>query len=377
MSFASFTASNSLYYSHVEWKSRRSVLNSQWLVAYNALESRKTRNFDPVHPSQQDTCSTGMIHGGMPSIIKSVVLFSGLPGAGKSSILREIVKGREDDFKVLEYDDIQESLMDKASSKDLTLEAWRASRRKALELLEENIMNPKYSTLFVDDNFYLRSMRKQVYQTCQDALAKRSDTKIRFLLVWLDSSIETCLERNKQRQKNRKVPEEIINRMNHRFEPPSEQVKWEQTALRLDGSQSIDGNVANLRMILQHSLHDSLFIEVDPSTDPATEDLRIQEEQQKTKDSILHQADQSLRCCVQMAAKVRPQGARQANTVKKQLYLLIKREEITTATLDVIQTRFVESLLANDNSWTAEELKKLESLLLSNKEMRCTDKIFS
>ncbi|XP_010624889.1 L-seryl-tRNA(Sec) kinase, partial [Fukomys damarensis] len=77
--------------------------------------------------------------------------------------------------------------------------------------------------LVLDDNFYYQSMRYEVYQ-----LARKYS--LGFCQIFLDSPLETCLQRNGQRPQA--VPTEIICLMERKIERPNpEKNAWEHNSL--------------------------------------------------------------------------------------------------------------------------------------------------
>lgn len=250
--------------------------------------------------------------------------------------------------KVIEYDSLQDSLAlvdnDNTSNSNNTtntkeddrlLQAWRASRQKALEKLETTLLDDNnVSMVILDDNFYLRSMRKQVYQVCQRqaAAAAALAQKIYFGIVYVNTPLDVCLQRNKNRAKCRQVPEDVIVRMHQRFEPPNDdddkQATWEAAdcTLTLDGSRSVVS--ALLPEVKQFiAALASTTRPVQPPLDPELERQRLARERQQTRESWWHRADQQLRLCVQAVAKIQPRSAGKANKIRKQVYQSLKEEK--------------------------------------------------
>uniref|UniRef100_A0A2H6N612 L-seryl-tRNA(Sec) kinase n=1 Tax=Micrurus carvalhoi TaxID=3147026 RepID=A0A2H6N612_9SAUR len=88
-------------------------------------------------------------------------------------------------------------------------------------------LRPIYFIL--DDNFYYRSMRYEVYQ-----LARQYS--LGFCQLFLDSQIEVCLERNSQRKEP--LPEETIFAMAQKLECPNpKKYTWEKNSLILKSAE--------------------------------------------------------------------------------------------------------------------------------------------
>jgi tRNA uridine 5-carbamoylmethylation protein Kti12 len=288
----------------------------------------------------------------------TVLLLCGLPGAGKSSLSAQwaatssTITGEDDDttpttMAVIEYDHLQDAALlevsmmidDDDDNTDRALFAWRQSRQKALESLQGYLISRSdddVSVILLDDNFFLRSMRKQVHQVCQRCIAaataadESSMLEIYFGVVWVDTPLDVCLERNRDRGASRQVPEDVITRMHQRMEPPDpKKATWEQAVLRLDTNGSNNNNhndnqenTHSIPKQLARFVHDiaTLTEPVCPPVDPARERQRIESERHRTRASVLHRVDQYLRCCVTSVAKVRPRSARHANQVRKQVF---------------------------------------------------------
>ena len=126
----------------------------------------------------------------------SVLLLCGFPGSGKSTLANTLVTqlsrkdgdGPYDAVEWICYDDLATELAkrrlqgdDNSRTPDM-LQAWRDTQKEALvrldALLEANAntrananANRSRTLIILDDNFHLRSMRRQVFQTCQKRLA--------------------------------------------------------------------------------------------------------------------------------------------------------------------------------------------------------------
>ncbi|GAX27853.1 O-phosphoseryl-tRNA(Sec) kinase [Fistulifera solaris] len=263
---------------------------------------------------------------------KIVILLCGLPGAGKSTLAKQFIDEHCAPFSsiaLIEYDDLQDSLIIKGEESDEQhmLQAWKASRTLALQTLCERLKDSTTKLLFLDDNFYLQSMRKQTYQLCQNYVTASNNNNnqqrvIHFGLIWMDTPVDVCLERNQQRPHPRRVPETVIYNMQHKWEAPSEKgFAWEKSILRLDGSDSRSTHL----QLLQHYLMSQQFVWVLPREDPALEEARVAVARQETQASRAHQLDQYLRCCVQIVAQHQKQCAGPANQCRKRLLAELKQ----------------------------------------------------
>jgi tRNA uridine 5-carbamoylmethylation protein Kti12 len=368
----------------------------------------------------------------------------------------------------IEYDDVQESIMttsgdnecinglgqecskendgdrhpqehdddgDAGTSSSLLLEAWRRSRSMALHRLgdilqlqkpqkkkkkaekqchnnnndtESSSSSSSFSVILLDDNFHLRSMRKQVYLTCQQAMkttnmaANNSETTVEenncmvnndaggnvsssschdqkdyviyFGSVYIDTPVEVCLERNRLRREQQQrqqqqmtrttttsssssssssrhsivqqVSDETILRMSRVLEAPAvgSKASWEVdgATLTLNGGRPIDDLVQEVEQYIQGFYQASLSsleslgatldqtalpLPVQTLVDPAYEAARLEEERRKTRANLQHELELSSRQWVAAVAKIRPQHARVANQIRKDMLASLFQQE--------------------------------------------------
>ena len=134
-------------------------------------------------------------------------LMCGVPGAGKSTFLKNHIK--ENNTKVISRDKIRFSIVkpneDYFSHEDEVLELfWKE--------INEVLSNNKNA--FVDQTSLTPRARKWLLQHVEGYTYAN--------IVWIDEDLETCLERNEMRRGTRAyVPESIIRRMYNQFIEPS------------------------------------------------------------------------------------------------------------------------------------------------------------
>jgi tRNA uridine 5-carbamoylmethylation protein Kti12 len=295
--------------------------------------------------------SHATVEEGMPSTPSSVVvlLLCGLPASGKSSLAKQVREqvqqssNHDNHFctnyccHLIEYDALQESLTDNETD---ILEAWRQTRGVALQdfqkVLTECVEVESHETsslVILDDNFHLPSMRKQVYQTCQRVVAghrnehgepshdNNSSVEIYFGIVYVDTPVALCLERNQHRQRAQSVvPDEVICKMQDTMQPPPvPNTFWEQPAavLSIDGSH--DSDVTTVQRVLDFAatLCQQQESRVPPPVDPAIEQARLAAARKRTATSTAHSTDQSLRQLVKVVAQFRPAAASHANRIRQ------------------------------------------------------------
>jgi tRNA uridine 5-carbamoylmethylation protein Kti12 len=272
-----------------------------------------------------------------------VVCVAGIPCSGKSEICRNLGK----DWKWIEYDDLesqqlQELLTTQDSTNEshrsvdesnLSLTAWRNARKIALETLEELLrkaegdgavetLRTRTQYVILDDNFHLRSMRRDVYQMC---LRYSSSCLVYFGVVWVETSLATCLDRNGRRSRVH-VDEAVIRKLAQHAErpllrkdrpdqnPKLGQHLWESACLLVSGEDetipeattTVRDFVASLKLTYE-SLRD----------DRLEREYRSDGDRRITQQSFLHRLDLSLRRCVKAVAASDPGLGGHANQIRQ------------------------------------------------------------
>jgi tRNA uridine 5-carbamoylmethylation protein Kti12 len=184
----------------------------------------------------------------------SIVLMVGLPGSAKSTLCKFIIDqflSEWDQIAHLEYDQITRQILANnqeergpSSSHHDTLNAWKHSRNIALQqlnLIIEQVMTTvqknasssqeHHVVVLLDDNFHLRSMRKNIYKsvlqfaqsshTYSDIHRMGHQLSLHFSTIFLEVPVDTCLQRNALRDGQSRVPESVIHHMASRIEGSS------------------------------------------------------------------------------------------------------------------------------------------------------------
>ena len=179
-----------------------------------------------------------------------ILLIGGIPGIGKSYLANKISLENKDfyDIKYLNFDLIENI------NKDNYLHYQQMRNDYLLKILDilnniNNIMIDNKSLLIIlDDNFFLKSMRKKIYNSILDKiirnnLNKKEINSIKFyyleiLLKPID--INYCLKMNSKRKINQRIPENIIMNMNNLFEYNSPYASKSQTfILNIENEESL------------------------------------------------------------------------------------------------------------------------------------------
>ncbi|XP_037015132.2 L-seryl-tRNA(Sec) kinase [Artibeus jamaicensis] len=142
--------------------------------------------------------------------------------------------------------------------------------------------------LILDDNFYYQSMRYEVYQ-----LARKYS--LGFCQVFLDCSLETCLQRNGQRPQA--LPAETIQLMTRKIEEPNPKKNaWEHNSLTIRSPACSSGASPELTDLLLTALENPVKYVEDNVEQKETDRIVC-------STNILHQADQTLRRIVSQTMK--------------------------------------------------------------------------
>ncbi|XP_032279242.1 L-seryl-tRNA(Sec) kinase isoform X2 [Phoca vitulina] len=142
--------------------------------------------------------------------------------------------------------------------------------------------------LILDDNFYYQSMRYEVYQ-----LARKYS--LGFCQLFLDCSLETCLQRNGQRC--RPLPAETIHLMARKIEKPNPgKNAWEHNSLTIQSTPCSSEASLKLTDLLLTALENPVKYIEDNVEQKETDRIIC-------STNVLHQADQTLRRIVSQTMK--------------------------------------------------------------------------
>lgn len=122
------------------------------------------------------------------------IIFCGIPGSGKSTIVKRLVKKLKklDSYKLFISDKVTKSVYKKIS-----------------QFLKENL--GKVDFIIIDATFYKKKWRDMVYKITKER-------KEKVLTIYLHCSLKTSLLRNKKRKP--KIPEKVVHILYHQMEKP-------------------------------------------------------------------------------------------------------------------------------------------------------------
>nr|XP_030132439.3 L-seryl-tRNA(Sec) kinase [Taeniopygia guttata] len=249
----------------------------------------------------------------------ALCLLCGLPAAGKSTLARGLLRRLPQRpgwaCALLAYDELipPEAFRPRApgagpQEPSPLLPGWKRSRRELLQCLEGYLRAllsgaplpgpaqrflgrclpelpaagaaSRPLVLLLDDNFYYRSMRYEVYQ-----LARKYS--LGFCQLFLECPVECCLQRNRLRSDP--VPEQTIQLMARKIEMPDlRKNTWEHHSLILNSSECISEDDEQIMNLLATALEN-------PER-PNEEDTEQKEAARAIcAASAVHQADQACR----------------------------------------------------------------------------------
>lgn len=189
----------------------------------------------------------------MESQVKNIfiILIGGIPGIGKSFLSNKICEIYKDlcQIKCLNFDRVENINKDNYLQYQQMRDDYLLKIKDILDDIENIVNNNNKSTLVIlDDNFFLKSMRKKIYNSLMDKIIElNSDSNFKFyyleiLLKPLD--LNYCLKMNNLREKNSQIPENIIINMNNIFEYKSPHVNNSQILiLEIKDEESINNNI--------------------------------------------------------------------------------------------------------------------------------------
>lgn len=163
-----------------------------------------------------------------------LVILSGLPSAGKSTLAREIAKIFENRFNhstVIVGSDNFRSMIP-------------TYQRRFEPELEEFVRNVTYEAIKVglrssllvisDDTNYYTSIRRHLVRIAQRF-------RVNYAIIFVDTPLDSATEWNKER--GEPIPNSLIEEMNYKMDEPGERYKWDKPLMVVDPSKN---NIAQI-----------------------------------------------------------------------------------------------------------------------------------
>ena len=184
----------------------------------------------------------------MESDLKTIfiMIIGGEPGVGKSFLSNKICTEYKNIFEIkyLNFDSIENI------NKDNYLQ-YQQMRNDYLVKIKEifrdiNDFDTKNLLVILDDNFFLKSMRKKIFNTLMDKVIELNSNLIKFYYLEIllkPFDINYCLKMNLNREKTNIIPDNIIVKMNNIFEYNSPYANDSQVLiLNISNEESLNNN---------------------------------------------------------------------------------------------------------------------------------------
>lgn len=166
------------------------------------------------------------------SSMTNVILICGIPGCGKTNLANNIsfwIQSNHPNIEVatMEFDKIEQVDKDNYSNFQLMRDHYFSVFTGLLN--KDSLLSPSRERMFIlDDNFYLKSMRKKIYQAVYDYYINKKDdknSKVNYCEVFLDCECSFAIEMNSKRDKDKQIPNDVIEKMYKDFEYKSPYMK--------------------------------------------------------------------------------------------------------------------------------------------------------
>ena len=281
-------------------------------------------------------------------MVTTVVVLVGLPGSGKSTIARHLCQTRQSSVHI-EYDAVAASL-----SEEDDLAAWRRSRTAAVEDLKKHLKESPH-LIVLDDNFHLRSMRKDIYQICRNHVV--NGMAIYFGVAFIETPVEICLDRNAKRGGRNRVGDDTITKMSATLEAPdTSKSPWDSTSIRFRGDTGDLRDIYDWLCNLENGTPLTCPLPAEIVSQEPLEDRRLE-----NLKSRVHHYDQIFRKGVGHVARLDKHSAGVANLARKKLIQELRAGDDKPSVVAVDE--FCGTVC---EGWSNEEKEKLRAALLAS-----------
>ena len=187
-----------------------------------------------------------------------ILLIGGIPGIGKSYFANKISVELKDtyDIKYLNFDLLENINKDNYLQYQQMRNDYLLKIQDILNNINDTTVTIENKSLLIilDDNFFLKSMRKKIYNAILDKIIQIQNNLIvenkidiiqfYYLEILLKpNDINYCIKMNSLRKINQRIPENIIINMNNMFEYNSPYANKNQTyILNINNEESINNS---------------------------------------------------------------------------------------------------------------------------------------
>lgn len=178
-----------------------------------------------------------------------LIVIGGIPGIGKSFLAERICSEYKNifDIKYLNFDKIENINKDNYLQYQQMRNDYLLKVKEIFNSINNNCVLNKSIMIILDDNFFLKSMRKKIYNLLIDKIIELNSNIFQFYYLEIllkPFDINYCFKMNLNRENKSQIPENIIINMNNIFEYSSPYANNEQVLiLDIINEQSINDNL--------------------------------------------------------------------------------------------------------------------------------------
>ena len=178
-----------------------------------------------------------------------LIVIGGIPGIGKSFLAERICSEYKNifDIRYLNFDKIENINKDNYLQYQQMRNDYLLKVKEIFNSINNNCVLNKSIMIILDDNFFLKSMRKKIYNLLIDKIIELNSNIFQFYYLEIllkPFDINYCFKMNLNRENKSQIPENIIINMNNIFEYSSPYANNEQILiLDIINEQSINDNL--------------------------------------------------------------------------------------------------------------------------------------
>ena len=178
-----------------------------------------------------------------------LIVIGGIPGIGKSFLAERICSEYKNifDIRYLNFDKIENINKDNYLQYQQMRNDYLLKVKEIFNSINNNCVLNKSIMIILDDNFFLKSMRKKIYNLLIDKIIELNSNIFQFYYMEIllkPFDINYCFKMNLNRENKSQIPENIIINMNNIFEYSSPYANNEQVLiLDIINEQSINDNL--------------------------------------------------------------------------------------------------------------------------------------
>ena len=178
-----------------------------------------------------------------------LIIIGGIPGIGKSFLAERICSEYKNifDIKYLNFDKIENINKDNYLQYQQMRNDYLLKVKEIFNSINNNCVLNKSIMIILDDNFFLKSMRKKIYNLLIDKIIELNSNIFQFYYLEIllkPFDINYCFKMNLNRENKSQIPENIIINMNNIFEYSSPYANNEQILiLDIINEQSLNDNL--------------------------------------------------------------------------------------------------------------------------------------